>query len=149
MRSLPAVTDKLLELLPIADGLVGVQVLDGQPVNEGEIANDVVVVGFSPQRTTASGTEAPAGLHSDEEMYSIVCLASSYHGSTKMKPVRDRAFQLLAAVVSLLKTNPSLGGLVLRAYVTPTDFVQEQTVKGAMATIEFQINVRAHTVRLG
>lgn len=141
MSAIPAVLDALVAVLRDAPALAGVQVLDGQPVVETE--PDVIAVGFSPERVAVEGTDAVAGLNTEREAFDVVGLASSWRGDPDIKVVRDRAFALLSAITSTLKANPRLDGTCALARVSVLAYAQEQTDKGPVATVEFQVHVEA------
>lgn len=135
---MPAALDGLLAAARRA--LPGVQVLDGQPV-QGQLADDTVIVGFSPARPSVDAAVDVAGQGADRrERYDIVCLASSLFGSTVAKTRRDRAFALFEAVAAEVDRDRTLGGAVMRARASAATFMQAQTPDGASATVEFLIH---------
>ncbi|WP_433415034.1 hypothetical protein ACQP1V_36265 [Microtetraspora malaysiensis] len=143
MSTIPNVLDDLLQRTRLA--LPGVQVLDGQPVTDTE--PDVVAIGFtgSPGEAAVDATEDRAQLTTspDRERYGITCLASSWRGDTDARAVRDRVFELLAALRGELQRDPTLGGLVLSARMAVVAFAQEQTTAGPVATAQFEIRIDA------
>lgn len=121
--------------------LHGVQVVDGQPVDELEA--DVLVIGWSPDRVAVQVDRTTAGLQAEREAYDVACLASSWRGDRDPAPVRTRAFALLDAVSTVLAADPGLGDLVLDTRVSFNDLDQQQTPDGPTATVAFTVRVSA------
>lgn len=141
MSAIPAVLDALVANLAVA--LPGVQILDGPATVE--IEGDVVAVGFSADAggPAVEGTEAPAGLAGSREQFDVLGAASSWTGDTLIKPRRDRAFEMLAAVKAELKRDQTLNGTCTQARLQVTDYIAEQTTKGAVVTVTFRVGVVA------
>ena len=143
--TIPACLDALVQAVRAA--LPGVQVIDGQPVEE--LQPDVIMIGFTGQPSTAAITSTLTrevfARSPDREQYDIACLASSWRGETDPKVARDRAFALLDAVAGVLADDQTLGGVVLRARLSAQAVVPEQTTDGATCTVAFTVHVDAFT----
>lgn len=142
--SIPAAIDGIITLLKAAPGLRGVEVMDGAPtVNT---PNDFVAVAFSEDGGDVvsgyQGILAMGNLLRDES-YDISCRVSSWIGGTEMKKVRDRAFDLFAAIETTLQGAMTLDGAVTFAQIAPVSFAQYQTDQGATADLDFAVSVRA------
>ncbi|MEV8636517.1 hypothetical protein AB0395_33205 [Streptosporangium sp. NPDC051023] len=145
LSTVPAVLDALVaaarQVLP------NVQVLDGQPVTSTE--PDVIAVGFTgiPGEAAVQATEerAQMGIAPDRERYDITCLASALRGETDAQAVRLRAFELLEAIRSELRRDPTLGGLVMSARLAVLSLTAQQTSAGAEATVQFIVRIDAFT----
>jgi hypothetical protein len=141
--TVPACLDALVQAA--RDELPGVQVIDGQPVEE--LAPDVVMIGFTGQPSeaaiTSTLTREVYARSPDREQYDIACLASSWRGDTDPKAVRDRAFELVDAVTGALADDQTLGGAVLRARLSAESVIPEQTTDGAVCTVGFTVHVDA------
>jgi hypothetical protein len=125
-------------------------VLDGGPHRDTE--KDVVCIGFTgtPGVAAVEDTRSREGLATkpDREQYDVTCLASSWRGEERdAKVVRDAAYALVDAIAEDLAKDQRLGGLVLRANLTTSMFAQEQTSKGAVATLRFIVHIDAFTGR--
>jgi hypothetical protein len=141
-----AVLDSLVTR--VAAALPEVRVLDGGPLRD--FKDDGLAIGYTPQfgDDVVSDTRTRDQMESspDAERYDITNLAWSWHGSnTDQKAVRDRAYELVDAVAAELARDQTLGGLVMRAWVSSTALAQEQTNRGAVATVRFVISVYAFT----
>ena len=141
--TIPACLDALVQAVQLA--LPGVQVIDGQPVEE--LQPDVVMVGFTGQpgeaAITSTLTREVFARSPDREQYDIACLASSWRGDVDPKVVRDRAFELVDAVAGVLAADQTLGGAVLRARLSAESVIPEQTTDGATCTVGFTVHVDA------
>lgn len=144
VSTVPAAIDALVAA--IAAALPGVQVVDGQPI---ATEDDVIAVAFTglPGEAGVEMRRAQADLSygSDQESYDIVCLASAWTGGTDPKKVRDRAYELIEAVAAEVARDRTLGGTVAQAGLSTDSFAQEQTTKGAVATVRFVVHVEAFT----
>lgn len=131
------------------DGDGRVAVFDGGPIRDSEVTDDVIAIGYRPEdedvvvdtRTREQMSAAP-----DDERYDILSVASSWRGRvTDQKTVRDRAYELVDLLAAQLAADQTLGGVVMRAYVSSTSLGQAQTTEGATATVRFTVSVRAMT----
>jgi hypothetical protein len=142
--TVPAAIDALVALWRGA--LDGVQVADGEPI---EIENDLLVVGFidvpGEAAVTSTRTREQLAAEPDRESYDITCLASSFSGVTDFKTVRDTAYGLVNTAAAALAGDDTLDGLVMQSRITADDLIQEQTEKGAVATVRFTVHVDAYT----
>lgn len=120
--------------------LYGVQVVDGQPI---ELEPDVIVIGFHPERNAVEIDRQPDGLVHESETYDVACLASSASGDTDPAAVRERAFELFAAVADEIAADRSLDDTVTDSRVHFTEFDQYQSDTGAVATVAFNVRVSA------
>lgn len=148
VSTVPAVLDELVARWRLA--LPEVQVLDGGPHRDTE--DDVICVGFQvpPGAPSVEDTRTRQQLASspDREQYEITCLASSWRGEEHdAKAVRDRVYEMLDVLAAELERDPRLGGLVMRARLSAAALAQEQTNKGATATVRFVISVDAFAGR--
>lgn len=148
VSTVPAVLDELVARARIA--LPGVQVLDGGPHRDTE--DDVVAIGFRVPAGAAAvedtRTREQLASSPDRERYEISCLASSWRGSEHdAKAVRDRVYEMIDALAAELERDPRLGGLVMRARLSTGMLAQEQTTKGAVATVAFVVAVDAFARR--
>lgn len=120
-----------------------VRVDDGPWLNRPE-QPDVVVIGWTPDDGTAvEHTDALAGLASSQETYDVVCLASSWSGTTDLVSRRTRADSLVEAIRAELKTDRTLGGAVARARLATLSLDQYQTASGCEVAIQFTVRVEA------
>lgn len=149
--AVPAAIDALLGILRAAPGLSGVEVLDGPPVGDQAEA-DYVIVGWNPEDDQAADVQqdfAGAGARTRDEDFQLHCVVDTWSGDTEVKPRRDRAFALLAAVEDALRATdaapeaPTLNGTVLWAHLTAGSLQQANTAQGVRARISFTVSCRA------
>lgn len=117
-----------------------VQIIDGQPVKD--VAPDVIIVAYSPDEPGVTA-DVTSGLADRAERYNVVFLASSWRGDTDPVQVRDRAFELVAAIDTVLRKDKTLGGAAAGTHVTAREFDQAQVNEGASATVKGTIHVDA------
>lgn len=143
--TIPSVLDALVARWTAL--LDGVQVVDGEPITTEK---DAVCVGFTGDQgdpgVENSLTREQLTITPDREQYDVYCAVQVRRGGTDMKKVRDRAYAIIDNLSSDLAADHTLGGLVGIARVTSEALIQEQTDKGAMATIRFAVHIDAFTV---
>lgn len=142
--SIPYAIDGIIATLKAASGLRGVEILDGEPTTN--TPKDFVAVGFAEDGgDVVSGYQQILAMGNvlRDEQYDVNCRVSAWIGGTDMKKVRDRAFELFAAVESALKSAKTLGDVVTFAQINPVSFAQYQSDQGAIADIDFAVSVRA------
>ncbi|GAB1823576.1 hypothetical protein [Herbidospora sp. RD11066] len=147
ISTVPACLDALVAAArrahPDADA---VDVVDGQPV-KGTL-DDVICIGFTSEPGEAAVQSALSRTQMattpDQEAYDVTCLASSWAGE-QVDPVivRDRAYALVNGLATYLAQDPTLGDVVARARISTEAFAQEQTTRGAVATVQFVVHVDA------
>lgn len=110
----PDVIDALVALFAAAPALAGVKVIDG-PVVTSDSLKDAVFVGYDGddegegQAVEFTQEWASIGQRAKGETFSVTCAVVVWRGGTKVRPIRVRAFELLAAVEDALRDDPSLG----------------------------------------
>lgn len=111
----PDAIDALMAVFAAAPALDGVHVFDGPPVT-GSPLKDVVFVGYDgdPEGDGGQAVEfsqewSSIGQKAKDETFTVNCAVLAWRGSTAVRPVRERAFALLAAVEDALRADPSLG----------------------------------------
>ncbi|MBX6382164.1 MAG: hypothetical protein IRZ07_04190 [Microbispora sp.] len=121
--------------------------VDGQPLDTDP---DIVCIGFTGEpgeaAVEATRSRQQGATDPDRESYDITCLASSWQGhQSDPKTVRDRAYELVDRVAGELAADQTLGGVVMTARVSTEAFAQEQTSRGAVATVRFVVHIEAFT----
>ncbi|MYR84085.1 hypothetical protein GTY41_03780 [Streptomyces sp. SID685] len=142
---MPALIDALVAALQASDGLSGVNVVDG-PLVSNSAASEWVFVGYDGdpggefQATSTLQEWAGIGAKAKNEEITLTCCALVRSGSTSVKPVRDRAYQIFAAVEAAVRSNPAL------ALPPPTvcsisehTFFPEQTANGLQGRLPFTV----------
>lgn len=144
----PDVIDALVALFDAAPGLDGVKVVDG-PIVTNDPLPEAVFVGYdgNPEGDGEAGDFrqewASIGQKAKDERFTITCAVVVWRGSTKVKPARDRAFALIAAVEDALRADPALGQPppTIVAFASGS-LVQSQRQSGCECRIPFQIAVQ-------
>lgn len=110
----PDAIDNLVALFEAAPALAGVTVVDG-PIVTNDPLREAIFVGYDGDpdgegQAVDFGQEwASIGQLAKDETFSVTCAVVVWRGSTKVRPVRVRAYELMAAVGVVLRTDPSLG----------------------------------------
>lgn len=143
-------TDAIVTALRAAPALASpVVVQDGPSIQNAEW-DDCVYVGFDGDwgNTVAEAVVINQvwpyiGVTTREETSDITCAIVSQTGDDDIKGVRDRAVVLLAAVETVLRTDPTLGidGSTI-AQLSPVAVYQETTQAGLACRVLFTISVK-------
>ncbi|KAF4408657.1 hypothetical protein [Streptomyces lycii] len=143
MSQIPAVLDALYGRLAAAPALSEVTVTDGPLVSDSR-APDWVLVGFDGdaegafEAATADEDWSSLGLGRSERIsVPITLIASS--GDTDVRTVRNRVFQMAAAVRQVLADDPSLGLNSAQCAVQSSTLQQPQTDQGATARLTLSL----------
>lgn len=146
VSTIPACLDALVAAAKRA--LPGVQVVDGQPVED--IGGDLVCIAFTGEPGEASvevsrerqqGATAP-----DRESYDIVSVAYAWAGDQHDPAVvRNRAFDLINRIAAEVAADQTLGGTVMAAWISATAYAPEQTRMGAAAYVRWTTHIEAFT----
>lgn len=153
--SIPRAIDGLLALCTAQAGtgglLDGVTIVDGPPITPPS-EQVLLFIGESPVAGGAGafGTQDFVTLPARErdETYSIYCTAYSRSGDTAIKPERDRAFAVMAAVEKLVRpTYPgsdiTLGGAVMWCSVSGRiTYFPAQSSSGAVVRLTWEVICR-------
>ena len=145
--SIPAAIDGLLGLLRASADLRGVEIIDGEPTTN--TPKEFIAVAFAEDGgEVVSGMQVVATIGNlrRSETFDISCFVSAWTGSTATKVVRDRAFDLYAAVENAVRAGGTLGGSVIFADISQESFAQYQTDQGAVADIAFTVAVKINRI---
>ena len=149
--ALPAAIDALVSILDASSGLDGVDVVDGPPADD-VATNDFLAVGWSGTEDQAAEIvqdfNAVGGRTRNEEL-TIACVIDVWSGDDGFATVRDRAFAILGAVETALRSTdlspeaPTLNGTVLWAHMTRASLRQYFTDKGSRVALGFTVSCHA------
>ncbi|MER7063960.1 hypothetical protein [Streptomyces albidoflavus] len=145
---MPDVIDALVALFGAAPALAGVKVVDG-PLVTNDPLPQAVFVGYDGdpegegQAADMSQEWAAIGQKARDESFTVTCAVAAWKGSTTVRPIRLRAFELLAAVEDALRADPALGlsPPTVVAFASGS-LVQSQRQSGVEVRIPFQIAVK-------
>lgn len=149
--AVPAAIAALLALLRAADGLEGVDILDGPPADD-VATRDFLAVGWTGGEDQAAESVQDfngAGARTRDEEITVSCLIDVWSGDDGFSVVRDRAYAILAVVEDAIRaTNtapeaPTLNGAVLWAHLTRVHLRQTFTDQGARVALGFTVSCHA------
>lgn len=121
-----------------------VLVLNG-PWLQRPVEPDVIVVGWLPDEgATVEFRRTTAGLGSEEESFDLAGLVSAWRGDGDMVAAVDRADELVESIRTALVADPTVGGVVMRAWLQTLSFSDYQTSEGAQSAVEFAVGVTAY-----
>lgn len=139
-----AVIDALVAALSSDSALAGL-VWDGPPVT-GDPLPDVVTVGFDFDESDDTAADIRQEYHElgaaakRDEVVEVRCAVMSSNGDADMATARTTCVQMLGAVETALRANPTLGiTTALRVEVTVGTLRQSQSKDGAAAIIQFTV----------
>jgi hypothetical protein len=140
----PAATDALLRLLSTAQGLRGVQIVDGEDI--AYLSGSAIVVGADGESDIAgdaSSFGAGFGARSRQDTVSLTCLIWSSSGDARLKPRRDEAFGWFDTVRDLIAVNTDLAGPGTFAEVTAYTYRPRRDERGVGVAVEFTVQLTA------
>lgn len=148
----PACIQALLDLIGPADAagvrvgvaeLDGVRVFDGPPLADVDDP-DVIALGLSIFEGAVPVQGATRhGFGASTEVFVLTGLTQSWSGEVGMATPRARAYELLTLLGALLDRNRDLGGVCDWARIARHTYRPVQAPSGALALIEFAIQVDA------
>lgn len=152
--SIPAALDALVGMCTTAAQTGGV--LDGVFISDGPYTSDDALtnrrrltIGSDPNDPqSVIGDQAFADIGpSRDERFIIVMSAESWSGDPAIKPLRDDAFAIMAAVETLIRRDigdPKLQGTVMYCGIEGgIGLTQQQTSLGASVAVIFHISCRS------
>ncbi|MFI0576139.1 hypothetical protein [Streptomyces tendae] len=141
----PELTDSFLARLAAAEGLARVKVIDG-PIVSDSASGEWVFVGYDADpegdgdAATTSQTWAGIGARAKNEEILLTCAVLVRKGSTAVKPLRDRVFEIFAEVEAVVRADPSLGlPPPTVCAITDTTFRTPQTSRGLEGRLLFTL----------
>ena len=146
----PNLIDAIVTALRAAQSLSGVTIYDGIEIDSSDPTNWISI----GHDGTEDGEVVAANLRNEyktlgaKSMFedgSINCTLSSWTGETNLSACRVSAYDILSKVDTVIRTDPSFGGVVLYSGLenhTPTYL---QTNQGAAVQINFTIYYKAKT----
>lgn len=121
--------------------LAGVQVVDGPPVEYAR--REIVAVGITTEDASVEANTADAGLRARRESIDVINLIRSASGDVDLVPHRRRAYELLDQFDGLLRTDPTVGGVVPRARLISHVYTPVRTQDGVAVYLEPRVRVDA------
>jgi len=146
----PAVVAGIINQLGASSGLSGVRVFDGIEV-DSSFPGDFIAIGHDGtddgEVTAVSITQTYDQLGAVKmfEDGVIDCFLASWDGGTSLTDRRTRAYQLMSAVDTAIRSDPSLGGACLFSGISQQTTTYRQTSAGAAVVVNFSISYKART----
>lgn len=141
----PDLIDALVAALQASADLPGVNVVDG-PLVSNSAASEWVFVGYDgdpggeSQATSTLQEWAGIGAKAKSEEIALTCSVLVRSGSTDVKPLRDRAFQIFAAVEAVVRADPALTlPPPTVCNISEHNFFPEQTAQGLQGRLPFTV----------
>ena len=148
--ALPNLIDAVVAALKAASSLSGVTIYDGIEIDSSDPLNWISIGhdGSEDGEVIAANVRNEYKVLGAKSMYengSLNCTLVSWTGDTNLSACRTSAYSLLSAVDTVIRTDPSFGGVVLWSGLenhTPTYL---QTNQGSGVQINFTIFYQART----
>ncbi|MGW4886909.1 hypothetical protein [Streptomyces murinus] len=141
----PALIDAFLASLVGAPGLETVRVVDG-PIVSDSAAGEWVFIGYDAdpegEMMTAQTIQEWAGIgaRAKNETITLTCSILVQRGSTDVRAVRVRTFEIFAAVEAAVRADPSLGlPKPTVCSISETTLRTEQTDRGIQGRLPFTL----------
>lgn len=111
---IPDAIDALLAMA--GEALPGLQLFDGPEA--AWPAQEFVAIGLSPEDLENPGTRTAAGLETTTDSAEVIGMVRVWTGDPDMRPIRQRAYELYAALRAATEADNRLGGAVDIAELT-------------------------------
>jgi hypothetical protein len=150
VAAFPQLIDAVVAALRAAQTLSGVMIYDGIEIDSSD-PTDWISIGHDGSE---DGEVVAANLQNNykqlgaKSMYedgSINCTLSSWTGETNLSVCRTRAYSLLSKVDTVIRTDPSFGGIVLWSGLDTHTPTYIQASQGAAVQVNFTIYYKART----
>ena len=122
----PRAIDALVAMARTA--LPDVEVFDGPSANWPE--QEYIAVGLSPDTDETPSTRAVAGLDTYREMAEVVGMVRVWTGDVDIRPMRERAYELLGALRTATEADPRLSGAVTQCQLVDHTYVPGASESG-------------------
>jgi hypothetical protein len=150
ITAFPLLIDAIVAALRAAPSLSTATIYDGIEIDSSDPTNWISIGhdGSEDGEVVAANLRneyKQLGAKSMFEDGSINCTLSSWTGDTKLSTCRTSAYALLSAVDTVIRTDPSFGGVVLYSGLESHTPTYVQTSQGAGVQINFTIYYKART----
>lgn len=146
----PQMIDAVVARLQATSALSDVRIYDGAEVDfsypkdaiaighDGSVGESDVQAGFLNNTPLNFGDD-------HDEQGTISCSMWAQDGSTDLKTRRVRAFAILSAIDTAVRTDPTFGGVCFYSYLAANTIRYEQTQQGSAVIIDFNITYEAQS----
>ena len=150
ITAFPLLIDAIVAALRAASSLSTATIYDGIEIDSSDPTNWISIGhdGSEDGEVVAANLRneyKQLGAKSMFEDGSINCTLSSWTGDTNLSVCRTSAYALLSAVDTVIRTDPSFGGVVLYSGLESHTPTYVQTSQGAAVQINFTIYYKART----
>lgn len=150
ITAFPLLIDAIVAALRAAPSLSTATIYDGIEIDSSDPTNWISIGhdGSEDGEVVAANLRneyKQLGAKSMFEDGSINCTLSSWTGDTNLSVCRTSAYALLSAVDTVIRTDPSFGGVVLYSGLESHTPTYVQTSQGAAVQINFTIYYKART----
>lgn len=148
--ALPSLITNIVSAFSSAASLTGVSIYDG-PILDGSYPQKWIAVGHdgseegATQAGQASNSYDQLGAKKMFEDGAINCVLAAWDGGDSPASKRTAAYALLSAVDTVIRADPSFGGVVLYSGLGLHTMTYSQDDLGIVCLITFTINYRART----
>lgn len=142
--------DAMVAAFKAASSLSGVTIYDGVEIDSSDplvwlsVGHDGTEDGEVVAFNSKNEYKALGAKSMFEEGY-INCVLSVWNGDTLLSPLRTQARQYISAVDTVIRTDPSFGGVVLWSGLSDQAVSYSQTNQGAEVKIVFTVYYKART----
>lgn len=141
--ALSDVVSAILSILQAEPVMSNCPVYDGAPVSESKVVNMVTIGDDADPESEAGNTFSQDWLDLAQtrrmETGEVVCAVVANSGSTDLSTQRETAFTLMGTVDARLRTDKTLGGVVMVSSVTTGSMRSFQNSAGSAVVIPFVV----------
>jgi hypothetical protein len=146
----PTMIDKIITALGAASSLTGVRVFDGAEVDESYPGNAIAIghdgsIGDTEMQVGNIRNTPLDFTDVHEESGSINCSLWAWSGTTSFKSSRVAAFNLLSAVDTVIRTDPTFSGTCFYSWLESNTVTYRQTTSGSAVVLNFNIAYTAQS----
>jgi len=146
----PTMVNKIITALGAASSLTGVRVFDGAEV-DFSYPGDAIAIGhdgsFGDSEMQVGNIQDTPFAFTDlhEESGTISCSLWSQDGSTDIASRRTRAFAVLSAIDTVIRSNSTFDGTCLYSILSANTVSYRQTDMGVAVVLDFTISYQAQS----
>ena len=146
----PTMVNKIITALGAASSLTGVRVFDGAEV-DFSYPSDAIAIGhdgsFGDSEMQVGNIQDTPFAFTDlhEESGTISCSLWSQDGSTDIASRRTRAFAVLSAIDTVIRSNSTFDGTCLYSILSANTVSYRQTDMGVAVVLDFTISYQAQS----
>ena len=146
----PTMVNKIITALGAASSLTGVRIFDGAEV-DFSYPGDAIAIGhdgsFGDSEMQVGNIQDTPFAFTDlhEESGTISCSLWSQDGTTDIASRRTRAFAVLSAIDTVIRSNSTFDGTCLYAILTANTVNYRQTDMGVAVVLDFTISYQAQS----